>query len=75
MINLKNTSSLIFLQTFIGPILESKGMCAISQKKGKNGKNIWTLGQKCTKFENIVKKGCFMQLSCDMHEKAYAWKN
>ena len=30
-----------------GPILESKGMHAIFQKKGK----------KCTKFENILKKG------------------
>ena len=50
-----------------GHILESKGMLAIFQKKGKNqtkkfkkGKkeqNIWKFGQKCTKFENMLKKG------------------
>ena len=34
---------------FAGSILESKGMRAIFQKKGKKGQNIW-------KFENILKK-------------------
>ena len=33
-----------------GPTVESKDMQAIFQKKGKNG-------QKCTKLENILKKG------------------
>ena len=41
-------------------ILESKGMHAIFQKKGKKGEkifeNIWKFGQKYTKFENILKK-------------------
>ena len=26
-------------------------------KKGKKGQNTWKLGQKCTKLENILKKG------------------
>ena len=34
-----------------------KGMRAIFQKKGKKAQNIWKFGQKCTKFENILKKG------------------
>ena len=32
-------------------------MCAIFQKKGKKGQNIWKFGQKYTKFENILKNG------------------
>ena len=44
-----------------GPIRESKGMHAIFQKKGKKGQkkkqNNKNFGQKCTKFENILKKG------------------
>ena len=32
-------------------------MCAIFQKRAKKGQNIWKFGQKCTKFENILKKG------------------
>ena len=39
-----------------GPILESKGMRAIFQKKGKKEQNIWKFEQKYTKFENILKK-------------------
>ena len=39
------------------PILESKSMHAIFQKTGKKGQNIWKFVQKCTKFENILKKG------------------
>ena len=49
-----------------GPILESKGMCAIFQKKDKKTakkfekfeifQNIWKFGQKCTKFESILEK-------------------
>ena len=27
------------------------------QKKGNKGQNIWKFGQKCTKIENILKKG------------------
>ena len=26
-------------------------------KKDKKGQNIWKLGQKCTKFENTLKRG------------------
>ena len=63
------------------PILESKGMCAIFQKKGKKkakkkGKkvqNIWKFGQKCTKFENILKKGSWLRaiITCNkLLEKA-----
>ena len=37
---------------YSGPILESKGMCDFSGK----GQNIWKVGQKCTKFENILKE-------------------
>ena len=53
-----------------GPILESNGICAIFQKKGKQGQNIWKFGQKCKKFENILKKG--QPHACDyrMHETA-----
>ena len=42
-----------------GSILESNGMCGIFQKKGqkKKGGNIGKFGQKCTKYENILKKG------------------
>ena len=43
-----------------GCILDRKGMCGIFQKKGKKKKkrgNIGRFGQKCTKFENILKKG------------------
>ena len=50
------------LQAFLlGPILESKGMLAIFQKKGKKGQNIWKFGQKCTTFDNILKKGSLMR--------------
>ena len=45
-------------------MLESKVMRAIFQKKGKKmlkkgtkGQNIWKFGQKCIKFENMLKKG------------------
>ena len=47
-----------------GLILENKGINAVVQNKGKEmlrkgkiGQNIWNLGQKCTKFEYILKKG------------------
>ena len=36
-------------------------MRAIIQKKGKKGQNIWKFGQKCIKFENILKKGSLVQ--------------
>ena len=49
--------------TFPGPILQSKYMRAIFGKKGKSraknvkkGQNIWQFGQKCTKFENNLKR-------------------
>ena len=47
-----------------GPILESKGMHPIFQKKGKKGQNIWNYGQKCIKFENILRNYilCMKQL-------------
>ena len=43
-----------------GPILESKGMHAIFQKKGQKVQSIWKLTQKCTKLENILKKASLM---------------
>ena len=47
-----------------GPILERKDMHAIFQKKGEKGQNILKFGQKCTKFENILKKAVsYVQLS------------
>ena len=46
-----------------GSILESKGMRAIIQKKGKKGQNIWKFGQKCIKNENILKKGSLVQVT------------
>ena len=38
------------------PVLESKGMHGIFQKKCKKGKIFENLGKKCTKFENILKR-------------------
>ena len=47
-----------------GPILESKAMCAIFQKKGKKmlkkEQNIWKFGQERWKFENILKMNMWM---------------
>ena len=53
------------------PIPESKGMRAIFQKKGKKGQkifkkskkrqNTWKFSQKCTKFENILKKSRWLR--------------
>ena len=44
-----------------GPILEINGMRAIFrnrvEKSQKKGENIEKFEQKCTKFENILKKG------------------
>ena len=31
-------------------------------KKGKKRQNIWKYGQKCTKFENILKKGRWLHV-------------
>ena len=51
--NGKNTDTLMFT----GPILESKGMLAIFQKKkGKKGQNILKFGQKCKKTKVTLKK-------------------
>ena len=51
----------IFVQISpIGPILENKGMGGTFSEKGQGnvekGQNTWKFGQKCTKFENILKK-------------------
>ena len=47
-----------------GPILESKGMRAIFQKKdkkrAKKGKIFENLGKNVQKFENILEKGSLM---------------
>ena len=53
---------LIFVQISpLGLIIENKGMGAIFQKKSKEmlkkGKILENLGKKCTKLENILKKG------------------
>ena len=59
--------------TLAGPILESKGMRAIFQKKGKKGQEIWKFGQKCTKLENILKKGSLMRATiAHMKQLEYA---
>ena len=64
-----------------GPILESKGMHIIFQKKGKKGQNnvkkggkgqsIWKLGQKCEKFEKFFKKDrfCMPYKNCMPYKK------
>ena len=42
-----------------GPILESKGIRAIFQKKDKKGQNICKFGQKCAKyFEKGQPRAC-----------------
>ena len=66
-----------------GPILESKGICAILQKKGKQmlkkgkkGQNIWKFEQKGTKFENILKKGRWLHAITarnNLPEQALSW--
>ena len=55
------------------PILDSKGMRAIFQKRGKKRQNIWKFGQQCTKFENILKKGTLVHatIAC-MKQQEYA---
>ena len=45
----------------VGSILESKDMCMIFLEKGKKGQHIWTFGQRCKKFENILKKGKWLR--------------
>ena len=46
---------------YLRPILESKGLYVIFQKKRqknvKKGQNIWKFEQKCTRFEHILTKG------------------
>ena len=43
------------------------------QKKGKKGENIWKFGQKCIKFENILKKGSLMRATiASMKQLEYA---
>ena len=49
-------------------------------RKGKKGQNTWKFGQKCTKFDNILKKGSLMrvaiihmkQLEYALHTKLHA---
>ena len=53
----------LYLVVTAGPILESTGVHAFFQKKGKKGQNISKFVQKCTKFENILKKGCLMRVT------------
>ena len=60
-----------------GPILESKGMRASFQKKGKkrakNGKIFENFGKKCTKFEVFLKKGSLVRAtSARMKQLEYA---
>ena len=57
---INNIFRIAFSKPPSGPILEKKGMRVIFQKKGKRGPNIWKFGQKCTKFENILKRGSFI---------------
>ena len=67
---------LIWLYWDAGPILEDKGMCVIFQRKGKKGQNILKFEQKCTKFENILKKGRWLHviIACNkLLEKALKW--
>ena len=35
---------------------------AKKKKKVKKGENIWKFGQKCTKFEDILKKGRWLHV-------------
>ena len=51
-------------------------MRAIFPKKGKKEQNIWKFGQKCTKFENILKKGSLRHatVAC-MKQLEYAQKS
>ena len=52
------------LPSFSGPVLESKGMRAIFQKKSKGilkkKEKYLKFGQKCTKFESILEKGSLL---------------
>ena len=54
-------STTVFFPVKTGPTLKRKRMHAIFQKKRqktvKKGQNIWKFGQKCTNFENVLKKG------------------
>ena len=50
---------IVFFKIMLGPILESKELGAIFEKKGWN---IWKFGQKCTKFKNILKKGWWLHV-------------
>ena len=67
-------------------ILESKGVRVIFQKKGRKNvkkgknkrKNIWSFGQKYTKYEKILKKGSWLRviIACNkLLEKALMCHN
>ena len=45
-----------------GPILD-RTFVQFYRKRAKNEQNIWKFGQKCTKFENILKKGNLRHVS------------
>ena len=44
------------------PILEGKDMHVIYSEKGQKGQTVWKFGQKCTKFENILKKDSLVRV-------------
>ena len=46
---------------YAGPTLESKGMHAIFQKRGRNVQNLWKFGQKFERFEIFLKKGRWLR--------------
>ena len=66
-VNSTNCANVSRIWTQLGSILESKGICATFQENGKKGEKCkkkrqkraknCKFGQKCTKSENILKKG------------------
>ena len=55
------------------PILEGKDMHVIYSEKEQKGQTIWKFGQKCTKFENILKKDSLMHATiASMKQIEYA---
>ena len=55
-----------------GPILESKGMCAIFQKKAKKDKISGHLGKNVKKTGNILKKGSIVRATIALLEYVLA---
>ena len=55
------------------PILEGKDTHLTYSEKGQKGQTIWQFGQKCTKFENILKKDSLMHATiASMKQIEYA---